>query len=67
MKVREVQIMGNASLRNLALISSMPIALFTFRLLSCVSISLKEGRLNSVFSDFFSLILRFSFMLLKSF
>ena len=55
MKAREAQIIGDASLRNFALISSIPVALLTLRLLSCVSMKLTEteGMLNSVFSGIF--------------
>ena len=55
MKAREAQIIGDASLRNFALISSIPVALLTLRLLSFVLMKLTEtgGRLNSVFSGFF--------------
>ena len=51
---------GDASLRNFAPISSIPVALLTLRLLSCISMKLTEtgGMLNSVFSGIFSL--RFS-------
>ena len=60
MRAREVQIMGDASLRNLALISSMPVALFIFRLLSCVSMKANRDIGNAefcVFRNFFSDIL----------
>ena len=58
MKAREAQMIGDANLRNFALILFIPVALFTFRLLSCVSLKLTEisGMLNSVFSETFSLI-----------
>ena len=50
-------------------ISSIPVALLTLRLLSCVSMKLTEteGMLNSVFSGIFSLIFWSSFELLNSF
>ena len=69
MKAREAQMVGDANLRNFALISSIPAALLTFRLLSCVSMKLTEtgGMLNSVFSETFSLIFWSSFKLLNSF
>ena len=69
MKARVAQMIGDANLRNFALISSTPCALLTFRLLSCVSMKLTEtgGMLNSVFSETFSLIFWSSFKLLNSF
>ena len=69
MKASEAQIIGDANLRNFALISSIPVALLTFRLLSCVSMKLTEtgGMLNSVFSETFTLIFWSSFKLLNSF
>ena len=50
MKAREAQMIGDANLRNFALISSIPVALLTFRLLSCVSMKLKVS-FHSMTSD----------------